>query len=328
MVWWWMAIFFGICFCAFLFLYEESMYKVSAGVIDGIPTSDGNPAMPAIDSTEKNQERLPDSIRKFTADNTNAETETTAPQIDDTIPNKTYLQRLVPFSRPQGSPNHFMRHCYQPFLILFIIPSVFFMALIYGAMTACTTIMVTTLSSYMALPPYNFDSAQIGLMRPVIDWAIIFLARRNKGIYEPEMRLWVIAAFIPLVPAGILMFGISLNMGSPWPLLAVGFALCAFGNAPASSVSLTYITDAYGEIVADALVAVSFVRNLFATALVFSLTPWIESVGLANVFITIAVLMTVVLLGTFGFILYGKRLRHLVAGRYQYFAGRQMDLRQ
>ncbi|KAJ5609721.1 major facilitator superfamily domain-containing protein [Penicillium herquei] len=343
MVWWWMAIFFGICLCAFLFLYEESMYKVSAGIIDGIPTPDGNPEMPAIYSTEKNQEHLPGSIDIFKADDTNAETETTAPQIDDTIPKKTYLQRLVPFSRPQGSPSHFIRHCYQPFLILFTIPSVFFMALIYGTMTACTTIMITTLSSYMALSPYKFDSAQIGLMSlppfigtslgvlitgPISDWVILFLARRNKGIYEPEMRLWVIAAFIPLVPAGILMFGIGLSRGSPWPLLAVGFALCAFGNAPASSVSLTYITDAYGEIVADALVAVSFVRNLFATALVFSLTPWIESVGLANVFVTIAVLMTVILLGTFGFILYGKRLRHLVAGRYQYFAERQMDLRQ
>ncbi|KAJ6021880.1 major facilitator superfamily domain-containing protein [Penicillium herquei] len=334
MVWWWMAIFFGICFFAFLFLYEER-------VINGIPTSDGNLEIPAIYSTEKDQAKLPDSIEKLTANDANAET--TPPQFDDTIPKKTYLQRLVPFSRPHGLPSHFIRHCYQPFLILFTIPSVFFMALIYGAMTACTTIMITTLSSYMALPPYNFDSAQIGLMSlppfigtslgvlitgPVSDWAIIFPARRNKGIYEPEMRLWVIAAFIPLVPAVILMFGMGLSRGSPWPLLAVGFALCAFGNAPASSISLTYITDAYGEIVADALVAVSFVRNPFATALVSLLTPWIESVGLENFFVTIAVLMTGILLGNFGFILYGKRLRHQVAGRYQYFSERQMDLRQ
>ncbi|KAJ5709240.1 major facilitator superfamily domain-containing protein [Penicillium malachiteum] len=84
MVWWWMAIFFGICFCAFLLLYEESMYKVSAGVIDGIPTSDSNPKMPAIYSTEKNQEQLPDSIKKLTADDTNVETETSTPQIDNT----------------------------------------------------------------------------------------------------------------------------------------------------------------------------------------------------------------------------------------------------
>ncbi|KAJ5735497.1 major facilitator superfamily domain-containing protein [Penicillium malachiteum] len=296
MVWWWMAIFFDICFLAFLFLYEESMYKVSVGVIDGIPSSVGDPEIPAIYSTEKSQEQLPESIEKLALDDANVET--TSPQIDDTIPKKTYLQRLVPFSQPQGSPGYFIRHCYQPFLILFTIPSVFFMALIYGAITACTTIMITTLSSYMALPPYNFDSAQIGLMslpsfigtslgvlitEPVSDWAILFLARRNKGIYEPEMRLWVIAGFIPLVPAGILMFGMGLKRGSPWPLLAVGYALCSFGTAPASSVSLTYITDAYGEIVADALVAVSFVRNLFAIALVFSLAPWIETVGLENV---------------------------------------------
>jgi MFS family permease len=115
----------------------------------------------------------------------------------------------------------------------------------------------------MAFPPYSFNSSQIGLMSlppfigtslgvlvtgPLSDWIILFLARRNQGIYEPEMRLWAIAGFIPLVPAGILTFGLGLSRGTPWPVLAAGFALCAFGNAPASSVSLTYITDAYGEV--------------------------------------------------------------------------------
>jgi MFS family permease len=31
-------------------------------------------------------------------------------------------------------------------------------------MLSWQTVMVTVLSSYMNLPPYNFDSAQIGLM--------------------------------------------------------------------------------------------------------------------------------------------------------------------
>ncbi|KAJ5635051.1 major facilitator superfamily domain-containing protein [Penicillium longicatenatum] len=341
MVWWWMAIFFGICFVAFIFFYEESLYKVPVGMIDGISTSERKVEASETHGATKENEKI-DRIGDCLA-RTSSNCDIASPQIDISIPKKTYLQRLVPFTRPQGTLHHFFRHSYQPFLILFTIPSVLFMALIYGAMTACSTIMITTLSSYRALPRYSFNSSQIGLMSlppfigtslgalvtgPLSDWIILFLARRNQGIYEPEMRLWAIAGFIPLVPAGILMFGLGLSRGAPWPVLAAGFALCAFGNAPASSVSLTYITDAYGEIVADSLAGVSFVRNLFATALVFSLSLWIEGVGLANVFVTIAVLMTTILLGTFGFITYGKRLRHAMAGRYQYYAERQLDLRR
>ena len=129
-----------------------------------------------------------------------------------------------------------------------------------------STVQITTLSSWMAEPPYNFDAAQIGLMSlpawigstlgalivgPLSDWLIIVLARRNHGIYEPEMRLWVIVAFIPFVPAGLFMFGFGLNNGSSWPVVAVGYAMANFGTLPASSLSLTYLTDAYTEVRAN-----------------------------------------------------------------------------
>lgn len=261
MVWWWMAIFFGICFIAFIFFYEESLYKVPAGVIDGIQTPERDIGASETYSTTKDDEKV-DQTGDYST-RTSSNSDTALPQIDSSIPERTYLRRLVPFTKPEGPFSHFLRHSYQPFFILFTIPSVLFMALIYGTMTACSTIMITTLSSYMVLPPYNFNSSQIGLMSlppfigtslgvlitgPLSDWIILCLARRNKGIYEPEMRLWVIAGFIPLVPAGILMFGLGLSRGAAWPVLAIGYALCAFGNAPASSVSLTYITDAYGEV--------------------------------------------------------------------------------
>jgi MFS family permease len=74
----------------------------------------------------------------------------------------------------------------------------------------------------MILPPYNFNSTQIGLMNlapfigntlgslicgPLSDWTILRLAKRNNGIYEPEMRLWVFVPFIPFQVAGAFWFG-------------------------------------------------------------------------------------------------------------------------
>ncbi|MCJ1281620.1 hypothetical protein MMC26_000940 [Xylographa opegraphella] len=352
-VWWWCTIFFGVALVAYIFLYEETKYDHSA--IQGVDLRASQDPVAEFGQTASDEEA---SIEKKT-DLSEAKLEprtsrgSAGPEayrsrhlsvidIDSSIPRKSYVQRLAFWTSSPGPLSHFFRHSYQPFLVLFTIPGVFFVSLTYGALIAMSTVQVTTLSSWMAEPPYNFNAAQIGLMSlpswigstlgalvvgPLSDWLIVYLARRNHGIYEPEMRLWVIVAFIPFVPAGLFMFGIGLNNGSSWPVVAIGYGLASFGTLPASSLSLTYLTDAYTEIVGDALVGVTFTRNLLATIFVFVLTPWIANMGIKNVFIIIGVLVTAVLLGTFIFIYYGKKFRVKFAGRYRYYAARQYQSR-
>ena len=81
------------------------------------------------------------------------------------------------------------------------------------------------------------------------------------------------------------------------------------------------------QIIADALVGVTFVRNLISTIFVFALQPWIDSEGLAGFYITFGIILLVILLGNFVFIYYGKRFRVAAAKTYRYFATRQIDLR-
>lgn len=146
---------------------------------------------------------------------------------------------------------------------MFSIPAVFYMALEYGIITTCTTVPITTLSSVMTLPPYNFGSTQIGLIGlppfigtslttvvcgPLSDSIAIYLAKRNGGIFEPEMRLWLCLAFTPFVPAGLFMFGIGLNNGSHWLLPAFRLRVSSFRVVLASNAALTYLTDAYTDV--------------------------------------------------------------------------------
>lgn len=255
-VWWWMAILFGIGLVGFVFFYEETMFLPET--IDGIPVHE---KLTPVSPTKKQD---PDARLATKADSTHEGPLQTEPvQIDSSIPQKSYWQKLALWSNSPMSFGELVKHSYQPFLIMFSIPAVFFMALEYGIMTACTTVPVTTLSSVMTLPPYNFGSAQIGLMGippflgtsiaalisgPLSDWIVLWLAKRNGGVFEPEMRLWLALAFTPLVPAGLFMFGIGLNNGSHWLLPAFGLAVNAFGVVPASSVALTYLTDAYTDV--------------------------------------------------------------------------------
>ncbi|KAE8440904.1 hypothetical protein EG329_006325 [Mollisiaceae sp. DMI_Dod_QoI] len=352
-VWWWNAIFFGVCIVLFFFSYEETKYTYPSSISGISPqtiherSSDSDPGQELDQKafTEKSQPINHDPKAPCSKMEEAGLTPTlsTAVAINPAIPPKTYWQKLAIASPSKGSLKSFARHGYQPAAILFTIPAVFYMSLVYGVMLSWSTVMVTVLSSEMTLPPYNFNSAQIGLMSvapfvgttigalvigPISDRSIIFLARRNGGIYEPEMRLWAMAPFVPFVPLGALMFGIALNDGKPWPVIAVGYAICLFGLTPISSIALTYITDSYTEIVADSLVAVTFIRNIIGTIFVFALTPWINAVGIQNVIITITVIGTVVLAFVFLFIFKGKSFRVRSAKRYRGYAEKQFEARR
>lgn len=140
------------------------------------------------------------------------------------IPRKTYWQRMSLTTTSPGGLAKFFRHTYQPFIILFTIPAVTYTALIYGSLLAWFSVALTVLSIYFTLPPYNFSSAGIGLLNlaPFIgaifgsayggflsDYTILQLSRRNRGIFEPEMRLWLAVPAMILTPAGYFMFGFS-----------------------------------------------------------------------------------------------------------------------
>jgi MFS family permease len=280
--------------------------------------------------------------------------------VDSRIPRKTYWQGLTFTSTSKGPWKTFARHSWQPFFILFSVPGVAYSSCVYAVLLAWSTVMTAALSTYMLDPPYNFSATDIGLMNlapfigttlgclicgPVSDWMILRLARRKGGIYEPEMRLWVFVPFIPFQVAGAFWFGYALQDGQSWVAVAMAFGICNFGSGPISSIALTYIVDAYNEvsvsiegvvfskliravqIVGDALVGLTFVRNILATIFVFAMVPWVNSVGMANVFNTIGAIGLVVLLFAFAFIWKGKHWRFVCAKRYKYYAARQFDPR-
>lgn len=279
-VWWWIVIFLGALLVAMIFGYEET--KFIPPILFGVPTAEEETT--TNDGEPKTLEKI-----SFTKNPNNAGNELTATSIDPSIPRKTYKQRLALSTSSPGSLLSFFRHVYQPFQILFGVPGVFYMALVYGGMMISANILATTVGNYMPRAPYNFSASGIGMMSlapftgstlgtllcgPLSDWSILRLAERNRGIYEPEMRLWVMAAFAPFVPLGMIIFGVGLSKGWSWPIIAVGWGMCTFGTAPAGTIALTYIADAYTEV---SHLPKSFELNAKLCLARLWVTPWLVS---------------------------------------------------
>lgn len=146
--------------------------------------------------------------------------------IDHSIPVSSYWQRLSLFkARSRFSFRTFLPLYYRPVVVLYKFPGVLIPALIYGFYIAATNVLAVMQTTLYALPPYNFGTLGVAEMNvpPAIgavlgslfgglfnDRAILFFAKRNKGVYEPEMRLWLVAVPAVSMLIGILMFGLPI----------------------------------------------------------------------------------------------------------------------
>lgn len=283
-IWWWNAIFFGIVIFIVAFGYEETKYRPTASSSamldassqakthhgsDSAPTAYPGDKMDAEEmkppphmTTKQDPSHEPTSLQAVeegSLDNVHTVV------IDPSIPKKTYWQKLaITTTTSSGEGHHaFLRHMYQPLILLFTIPAITYAALVYGILVGLGDVMSTTMSTFLTEAPYNFSSDQVGLMHlplvigvtigaaiggPLSDWTIVYLSRRRNGIYDPELRLWSIIPFLPFVPAGALMFGIGLNNHLSWPIVAVGLVLYNIGVTPINSIIVTYLTDSYREV--------------------------------------------------------------------------------
>jgi MFS family permease len=107
-----------------------------------------------------------------------------------------------------------------------IFPAVAFAALQYAAGVVWLTVLSNVLSLTFPLPPYSFSPEQIGFTSagPLIgnvlgaiyggvlgDKSILYYSRKNKGYYEPEMRLYILHLPALVMAGGLIMFGVTIS---------------------------------------------------------------------------------------------------------------------
>ncbi len=254
-IWWWTTILLGLTLVAFIFLYEDTKYD---------PVHVGQAPV----TTEERVNSISAEDGKISDDKMaqlGITTTSASRHLDESVPRKTYLERMALFQPGSfnGEWGLLLRHVYKPFVIVATFPAITYTALIFGAGLAWFSVVVNVYSIYFTLPPYNFSTKQIGLLNipPFIgsvigslygglfnDWLAIRLARRNNGIFEPEMRLWIVLPAVLTMPASILLFGLPTAYGMHWIIPCIGSGLFGFSNVTLWDAALTYAMDCYVEV--------------------------------------------------------------------------------
>ncbi|KAJ4110285.1 hypothetical protein NW768_012045 [Fusarium equiseti] len=140
---------------------------------------------------------------------------------------------------------------------------VLFAAIQSANVTAFLVLISSVNPIVMSAPPYNFGTAGVGLMLvgPFIgniigslyagflgDRLVVWLARRNKGIFEPEMRLYILPLPVLSLGAGLILYGVALDKQWHWVFTCIGSSIYAFGMGSVFDVSFTMVIDAYKEV--------------------------------------------------------------------------------
>lgn len=198
-------------FVVFVFLYEETKYVPPVTLGRGVETvlDQGSP-----EPRKKSKGIETDDIELLDYTQSNV---TVANQ---GIRLTTYRERMRLLT---PTPESLLRVAELPLRVV-TLPHVAFTALQFASGVCWLVLYMSVSSVVFSAPPYNFDTAAVGYMTlgpfvgnifgslyggPLADRAVLWLARRNGGLFEPEMRLYPL--FLPVVTmaGGIVMFGVT-----------------------------------------------------------------------------------------------------------------------
>ncbi|CDK27872.1 unnamed protein product [Kuraishia capsulata CBS 1993] len=209
-------------------------------------------------------------------------------------------------------------------LRVFWFPPVVLSGMIWGIQDALLTFYLTTEDDDYYDDPWNYSDAGVALMNvPCLigaiigclyagvfsDWFVIWMAKRNGGVQEAEYRLYFLFASAIIGPCGLLMFGIGTSKGYDWHMTYVGLGFIGFGWGCSGDIAMSYLMDAYPDMVLEGMVGVAVINNTLGMIFTFACSPWLDNVGTQNTYIAWAVIEFVISMMAAPMIYWGKDCR-------------------
>ncbi|ABN68522.2 putative ion transporter [Scheffersomyces stipitis CBS 6054] len=255
--------------------------------------------------------------------------------LDNTIPPRTYWQRMQLIQTHYNDTRSWITIFYRPFLLASF-PAIIWGSVLYGAQMMWLSFLGVTQAQIYSAPPYNFSPSSTGLTSVgafvgnligmvyggnFVDWMTLKMAKRNHGILEPEFRLY--AMILPTIcnAAGLLAYGLGSYYGAHWAIsVVIGQVFLGFAMSAAGSICLTYAVDSYHNVASESLVLMLFIRNMIGMGFTFAIQPWLVSNGLKTV-TWLMFMLSIVINGSFIFMIkYGKSMRRWTATRYEKYS--------
>lgn len=320
----WCAIFNGIGFIFLFFFMEETNYSRSVIIgheADDIAAPASGPTTPASDGEKKARADVDVEPATSPAPSGSPKHHLSKPYVD-----KIKLLRTADLKKPNRLAGMILRP-----LIFLTFPVIFYAGFSYGSNLVWFNVLNGTASLVLAGPPYNFAASMVGVSYvspllgvavgslytgPIGDRIVLWMARRNHGILEPEHRLWLFTPSLLLIPGGLILWGVGAANEVHWFGCVFAMGVIAATNTIGLQLSVSYALDSYKDLGGEAIVTVILVRNTMSFAIGYGITPWVTNMGLQNAFLVAAFAGMAQVATFFAMVKWGKGLRRDSGPRY------------
>jgi hypothetical protein len=218
------------------------------------------------------------------------------------------------------------RECLYQMGQCILFPNILWVILMNSAVLGIYVVMVTEFAGILVSPPYGFAFTSLGfvqggqiavamLMVPILgyggDILIRGLAKRHKGMSEPEYRLIPILLPSVIVVISCIIFGKAGSHPTEWSPWAIIITYNAefFGFIGIVLIGFTYSLDCYGERAAPILVLICAIRGLVSFGISFGVTNLVRAKGYEGALNICAIVMGVVSVFGFPVFFLGKKIR-------------------
>lgn len=223
---------------------------------------------------------------------------------------RSYLQELRPYSTNISGENPLVLLA-RPFACM-LYPAVIWAFFLGGCWSTWVNLLdicdkehvliglqaaavIIILSQLFSAPPNLFSPSKLGYIFtfPFIGSIIAYFigsfiadstatraARRNKGLFEPEYRQWlVIPAFFVGIP-GLFAFGYYAAEPHPhWVMVSFIYGLIVFATVFSSAGAYAYILDSHRGLSVEVSVAYVMLRNFLWFGASWFMPSWLEASG-------------------------------------------------
>ncbi|KAF2632147.1 MFS general substrate transporter [Macroventuria anomochaeta] len=174
----------------------------------------------------------------------------------------------------------------QPIVLLCSLYMSFLFGLLFLLFTTLTPVFLQTYGwepdmtglAYLGIGIGNFLG--IGFVAKTSDATIIKLAKRNKGVYEPEMRLPLCVFFGLLIPVSFFWYGWTAYYKVHWIVPIISLVPFGFGVMGIFAPLQTYMIDCFPQYAASAIAGMTCLRCLFGALLPLAGPNMYETLGL------------------------------------------------
>lgn len=243
---------------------------------------------------------------------------------------RSYWKKLQLFELEFNDKRSWLSIFISPFFMV-PFPAIIWGGVAYGAQMMWLSLLATTQSEIYS-EYYNFSTSATGLtnLAPLagsffgmfyggwfVDWLSVKMARRNKGILEPEFRLWAMIGPLLINAAGLLAYGLASWNQKPWAIsVVVGQGFLGFAMSSSGPICLTYAIESYPKLASEGLVLMLFVRNMIGCGFTFAIQPWLDKDGLVKT-TWLMFMLSLIINGSFIiFVIYGKTFRRMTKQYY------------